>query len=222
MNWLQKHNMGLWEDIEESGPESVSNDFSENYKARENFSRNFGWAVPTKEAVEKLHSFIGGDQVLEAGAGKGVWAKLMQDAGIDIIPTDIHSGVQQGSEEDMKSQVHPENHYWRKEVMEDMNPDISRDTYTPIYRMDAEESLRQFGSANVLMMVWPPYDDPMAANALRVFKGSKLIYIGEGSGGCTGDDCFHDILWKEWQEVDIVCIPQWQGIHDCLYLYTRK
>ena len=78
------------------------------------------------------------------------------------------------------------------------------------------------------MMVWPPYDDPFAYKSLSAFRGNKLIFIGEGAGGCTGDDDFFNLLCSQWQEVtnigpeDWEGIPNWHGIHDRLHLYSRK
>ena len=33
-----------------------------------------------------------------------------------------------------------------------------------------------------LLIVWPPYADPMAVDALRAFRGAVLWYVGEGRG----------------------------------------
>ena len=55
-------------------------------------------------------------------------------------------------------------------------------------------------------------------------NGNKLIYIGEGGGGCTGCDKFHSLLYSEWLEVEDVWvdIPQWTGMHDGASLFIRK
>lgn len=72
------------------------------------------------------------------------------------------------------------------------------------------------------MLCWPSYDDPMGFNTLSTFTGNKLIYIGEGDGGCTGDDKFHDLLREEWKEVKEIDIRQWIGIHDAMFFFERK
>jgi len=77
-------------------------------------------------------------------------------------------------------------------------------------------------SDKALMLCWPNYDEPFAYNALKAFAGDTFIYIGEGSGGCTGDDKFHDLLHSEWKEVETVSLPQWCGIHDYLSIWKRK
>lgn len=61
----------------------------------------------------------------------------------------------------------------------------------------------------------------MAYDYLCQYKGDTVIYIGEGRGGCTGDDSFHEKLKFEYKLVDVYWIPQHFGIHDQLYIYKR-
>lgn len=72
-----------------------------------------------------------------------------------------------------------------------------------------------------LFLCWPPYDDHTAVNTLTAYKGKTVIYIGEGYGGCTGDDVFHEKLNSEWIEVDSLAIPKYEHLHDYLYIYKR-
>jgi len=72
------------------------------------------------------------------------------------------------------------------------------------------------------MMSWPPYNDPMAYESLKKFKGNKLIFIGEDADGCTGCGKFFGLLNSKWNLVKEVEIPQWMGLHDALFLYSRK
>lgn len=73
-----------------------------------------------------------------------------------------------------------------------------------------------------LFLCWPPYDVGMAANCLKHFSGKYVIYIGEGRGGCTADDRFHDILATCFTDIETVNIPQWPGVHDYLSVLERK
>jgi hypothetical protein len=75
--------------------------------------------------------------------------------------------------------------------------------------------------ADVLMFIWPSLGRPWAADALRRFEGRQVMYIGEGRGGCTADDAFHDFLAVEFTEVATFDIPQWLGVHDRLHFYER-
>ena len=83
------------------------------------------------------------------------------------------------------------------------------------------ESIEDFLSFT-LFLGWPPYNTPLAYNCLQTYKGRFILYVGEGWGGCTGDDAFHELLNKEFNSVQEVSIPQWWGIHDFLMIYERK
>ena len=61
----------------------------------------------------------------------------------------------------------------------------------------------------------------MAADCLKYYQGDTVLYVGEGCGGCTGDDNFHERLEDEFELIEEMEIPQWNGIHDWLYHYSR-
>ena len=169
------------------------------YERRRQFVRQYGWSVPTKEAVEQLKDFIGDDQVIEIGAGIGLWAKLLQDEGVPVVATD-----------NFELATDPKADY------------ITRDPpFTTIEDLDHEESLQSYPEHGVLMFIWPPCDDPMATSALKAFRGNKVIYIGEFRG-CTANDEFHDILDSNWTETNRIYIPHWHGISDSVMLLVRK
>lgn len=73
-----------------------------------------------------------------------------------------------------------------------------------------------------LFLCWPPCDESMAMDCLKLYSGKILLYVGEGDGGCTGDDEFHMLLENGFEEMQYVDIPQWSGIHDHLLVYQRK
>lgn len=77
-------------------------------------------------------------------------------------------------------------------------------------------------SNSTLFLCWPPYAEPMATDCLKLYSGKILLYVGEGHWGCTGDDNFHELLEKEFEEIRCVEIPQWSGLHDYLWVYRRK
>ena len=179
---------------EEEAFQRFENGIGEYYK-RTYFTKEYGWSVPNEEAIKEIKDFVEDDECLEIGAGYGLWAKLMQDVGIDIVPTDSF-GHRSG---------------W---VPEDKS-------FTYVEDLNSEEALDKYDDANVLMMSWPPYDNPLASDAITAFSGGKLISIGE-CGGCTADSKFFEILDSQWVNVGNVQIPQWEGIHDYLSLWVRK
>lgn len=78
-------------------------------------------------------------------------------------------------------------------------------------------------SDRALMLIWPPYSSPMAAAALDFYEGDLVIYAGEGHGGCTGDDEFHERLESDWDEIgESPHHPTFDGIHCRLTAYRRS
>lgn len=49
----------------------------------------------------------------------------------------------------------------------------------------------------VLLLSWPPQDDPMAVDSLTSYRGDTVIYIGEFNG-CTADRRFFHQLFRNW------------------------
>lgn len=227
MNWYKLAN--LWEEIEKHGPpdlnptpptkekfkefveylkqkglteeliEEVFNDRHQlQFYKRNFFTNNYSWSIPSKTAINEIINFVGNDAILEIASGHGVWAKLLQEANVNIKPTDYISSPK------------------RKNYTLNKAYDID------IEDLSANDAIQKYKNFNVLMMSWPPYNEPMAHQALQNFNGNKLIFIGEGKGGCTGDDNFFKELNQNWNLIKEVDIPQWPRIHDYLYLYHRK
>lgn len=76
-------------------------------------------------------------------------------------------------------------------------------------------------SKDNLFLCWPPYNDSMAADCLNNFNGKYLIYVGESYGGCTANDEFFNILKEKYTPEEVIRIPQWHGIHDCMVVYSK-
>jgi len=134
------------------------------------------YGIPDLGAIELIASVIGFDTAVEVGAGNGFWAALVKHrlekigCGGTIFATDNFS--------------------LPKEY----------DNYTEVENLEAVEAVKKYSMAKVLILIWPPRDDPMAFNALSEFKGDYVIYIGEPQGYSTGDNNFHQLLSAEWEE----------------------
>jgi uncharacterized UPF0146 family protein len=170
-------------------------DKQKEWERRGYFTKHYTWAVPNKTAIQKIKKFAKGEKILEVGAGLGLWSSLLQESGADIIATDDFS--------------------WKKKNHDKRN-------FTKVEKLNVQNSLNKYNDADVLLLVWPPYDNPMANNALKKFKGNKLIYIGEGEGEATANDNFYDRLEKHWKQVDEYDIPGWVYTHDNMTFYERK
>jgi hypothetical protein len=171
---------------------------------RKTFVKKYAWAIPSEEAIAVIKRHV--QKIIEIGAGTGYWAYVLAQVGIDVVAYDLQ----------------PFHNHWSDERWFDV--------------LQGSERLSKQYSDRALMLCWPPYADPMATDALQVYEGNTLIYIGEDEGGCTADNEFHRLIgasyWdsesdqmvkpqSEWTLAEWVNLPQWQGIHDNLYIYTR-
>jgi hypothetical protein len=73
-----------------------------------------------------------------------------------------------------------------------------------------------------LLLCWPPYNSSFAYDCVRSYAGSTVVYVGEGMGGCTGDDAFHTLLDDDFEVVEVVDIPTWPMMHDRLSVHRRR
>lgn len=156
------------------------------------FVSYFSWAVPTQRVIRVIKEFVGDDKILEINAGNGLWSHLLSLNSVNMITTD-------------KSP-----------------PNV---TFTPVETIDGISAVKKYINSDVrcLMTCWPSYLTTYANDAIEqgLTQGylEKIIYIGEGPGGCTGDDQLHEILNTKFELVEEIPIPQWEGIHDTLQLY---
>lgn len=93
--------------------------------------------------------------------------------------------------------------------------------YTPIIQGD-ESTINAYKNRN-LLLIWPPYQQPMAFNCAKLLSVGKILcYVGEGYGGCTADDAFHEYLESNFEEINHnLKIDQFYGIHDRIFLYKK-
>ena len=77
-----------------------------------------------------------------------------------------------------------------------------------------------------LLMVWPSNRKPWASQALGVYKGETVIYVGTPeTEGPAKSYCatpgFFTRLKRDYELVETVKIPQWPGEHDRLEVWIR-
>lgn len=156
--------------------------------------RQFAWAIPTNAILNLL---VPHAPFVEIGAGTGYWSSLLQARGATVTPYDRDVA---GDHE-----AHP---------LCDVDA-----PFTVVHKGGPESAVLHPDCT--LLLIWPPYATSMAHDALRAYAGETVVYIGEGEGGCTGDDAFHDLLEAEWEMVAEHPVPQWYGLHDYLWIYRR-
>jgi hypothetical protein len=172
-----------------------SNRISESFALREICVQKYTWAIPNKAAIKML---VKHSPIVEIGAGTGYWAALVKDAGGDIVAFDAHPPHIDSD----KNQYHP-----------------NQAMFFPVKR--GFESAAAKHSDRSLFLCWPPYNSQMAHRSLQLYTGQTVIFVGEGNGGCTGDEDFFHLLESEFTLEKEVSIPQWSGIHDRMMLYSR-
>jgi hypothetical protein len=175
---------------------------------RNRLVNRYSYAIPTPEAIEAIASY---SPILEIGAGTGYWAWLLRLARADVVAVDRHP---------------PDScdNWWFQG-----SPTWTRVDY-------GTESWVRIEPDRTLFLCWPPFEgtEPfdlatarkqrqcMAYNALRLYTGDRFIYVGEESWGCCAGWLFWRQIEKRWHVVREVDIPQWEGIHDALYVYERN
>lgn len=162
---------------------------------RETLVSTYAWAIPTPGDIAWLAEELDGRGVVEVGAGAGYWAWQLTQAGVDVAAYDPHGTV-------------------GNQYVSAAKP------YHPVQPGDATAAGKHPDWA--LMMSWPSYDNPWAAEALSCYQGDTLVYAGEGPGGACADDVFFAILEEKWEYVG--SSPRhvtFQGIHCDLQIFRR-
>lgn len=70
------------------------------------------------------------------------------------------------------------------------------DRYLPdVEESDSAEYVEAHPEVDLFILSWPPYAGDIASRIWKSMRaGTYLLYIGESSGGCTGDDEFFNLL----------------------------
>lgn len=169
---------------------------TEQYTLRRSYIDRYGFAIPSMEAIEALAAL---SPLLEVGSGSGYWAYEIQKAGGDCVATDNGSYRSLAASKGI--------HVWQP--------------YTEILRLLGSKAARGHPS-HTLLMVWPDYNKPWPSETLAAYTGNTVAYVGEGSGGCTGDKRFHEILSEQFGVCKLISIPQFTGVYDRLVIYERN
>ncbi len=98
--------------------------------------------------------------------------------------------------------------------------------YLPLVeKADSLEYVKAHPDIDLFLLSWPPYNNDLASRIwVSMREGTYLLYIGESSGGCTGDDDFFNVLPEE--EPETVRLQgrfiSFCSIHDRPELYRKK
>lgn len=169
------------------------------HAARREICKLFSWGLLPEEVLRKIIAFADGRPIEDHMAGGGYLTYLLNFLGADCTAYD-HG-------RDSTNYV----------------PDVVWET---VRYHDASRG--PVNKKSVIVLNWPPmksdvHGDPASEMLINMWTGQRLVYIGEGMGGCTGTDKFHVILSKYFEETrPISWIDSWDGIHDDVYFFEKK
>jgi hypothetical protein len=179
----------------EAHMESLTGEF----QIRESFINQYGFAILWSGAIEAMRPYA---PLLEIGAGSGYWTYELQKHGVDCIATDTMNGMYGFF------QAEPGLKRWKN-------------NYVEIEKLNSVEAVRKYPKRNILT-VWPDYKDTWAADALDIFTGQTVIYMGEGHGNATADDRFHELLDARFGDQDRIPMPHFEYSYDRQLLICKQ
>jgi hypothetical protein len=163
---------------------------------RHEFCARYAWSITDPDSVEFIAAMTLPDGLVDPMAGTGYWAYLLGQLGVDVVCYDANP-------------CHEDNPWHRDAPL-----------WVPVEQGYAEVVIDRHPD-RVLFLAWPPYSEPSGARLLREYRGHRVIFIGEGDGGCTGDEDLHELLDAEWHEIASHRPIQWWGLHDDITVYER-
>lgn len=177
----------------------VGKSFNINWDQREKYRIIKAFAIPCKGAIDAIRRHQEGSTapVIDPMAGTGYWAWALCQSGVPAIAFDKSAGRK--------------SHYGQK-----------RFPGAKVGKGKACDTIRANPDSNVLLS-WPPYSSNDGTTAVDAMApGRVLYYVGEGEGGCCGDDSMFESLKRDFDELEQVDIPQFYGLHDYMQIYRKK
>ena len=189
------------------------------FEFRTSFIKQGSYAAISKNWVNALAKWIGNRKCLEVGAGYGMLAKALKDAGVFIKASDNRSWC---------------NGLWQNG---------EKHCFTKVLKYSAKAAIKRYGNnTDILILCWPPYvtnfttvlqkrkNELIASNVVKQFKEFNpkglVVYIGESMYGCTADDEFFNVVKfiKSNKKFNIAAglFQSWPGLYDTLCLAKIK
>jgi hypothetical protein len=169
------------------------------WEVRRLFIGKYGFAVPSRQMLEGVARLS--KRIVEVGAGTGFMATQLRRFEIDVVATDLNAtGTSM---------------YSFSVGSHDAN-------VAPMETLCAVDAVRKYPDRDVFCS-WPSLNEPWLTEAADAMQpGRLLFYVGEGYGGCTADDSFHELVQSPaFEEVEYIPMAQFFGINDNLTVYRR-
>ncbi|TNF26595.1 MAG: hypothetical protein EP319_13450 [Deltaproteobacteria bacterium] len=168
-------------------------------------TRKYAWAVPDDVAIKLISEF---SPLIEVGAGIGYWAKLISEAGGDILAFDT------------------EDNWQTMKIAGDFEA-ISKKTGIEIdlghrwfdVQVGDENTIKQYPD-RTLFLCWPPFQSEMGLNCLKNYSGEYFIFVGEDARA-SNNESFEAYLSANFNKIIDHPIPKYEGITDSLKIFQR-
>ena len=149
----------------------------------------YAYATLPADAISKLELWLSQNSLgglVEVGAGTGYIAALLNDAGLDVVASDIHP-----TNGDKMNSYHGFTPSFTDIVRTSTLPDISS------------------ADKKALLLCYPPPESPMAYDVLKAYMrrgGRALIHVGEFKG-LTGNSHFERLLQNDFEcKLRVLCV----------------
>lgn len=160
------------------------NNASELWGLRNEWIQEFGFMIPCAELLDACAKF---QPIVEVGAGTGFMTKLMRNAGIDVIGSDLVARGQSS-------------YAFKVGVFDDQQITASAD------------AMVKREQARTVFCSWPSYADTWFRQALKAMSaGQHLVVIRESA---TAEKTAWDYLEKHFNHIETINLPNWDGMHD--------
>ena len=194
---------------------------SDEAAVRDELISRYAFAIPDAGALTAIADFSPAG-VVELGAGTGFWAHLLDERGVDVVAYDTAPAPSGDNQ-------------WF----------AGRRAWFDV-RTGGQNVIDKH-SDRTLLVVWPTRNEDWPGDAVQRFAaagGTRLAYVGEPPGGCTGDDLFFALIGELdrcwacafgivtapcvcgviplFTRQRAVALPHWTGFTDDLGLYVRN
>lgn len=175
---------------------------------------NFGWSIPSNNAILKILEFTTNKIILNACSGAGYWSYILKQMNQSVVSVDKKPNVKIKScknshKNDLCQFINSDD--TNLECIEIKESNLFVDTF--IIDINEYLDLNNGCADHVLFVSWPRH-----LNFLSKYKGDTIIWIGEYDG-CTG---FIDKDDSTWVEIETINIPQFSGLNDYMAIYKRR
>lgn len=172
--------------------------------------------LPTDTAIETILEF---SPILEIGAGSGYWAKVLSDAGADVIATDyLPPNVQyENLPDDYFDGVGTEKYQFISAFREEDEP--FQETWHTVHV--ADHSCVQSYPSHTILMCHPPVGNWTEEVLEYCHLGQELVFVGEWFPGADATPLFFKKLVDNWECVRTFPVYDWASMHTGGYVFRK-